>query len=102
MSAWLVVALCGLGTLGLRAVVPLVVGGRELPERFETTSRHVSPAMLAAVAAGVVSPVSTGGPDLALLAGAAVGGVVAHTGRHTAVALAAGFAVGVTARLAGL
>lgn len=102
MSAWIAIVACGLGTLGLRSVVPLLVGGRELPERFEATSKHVSPAMLAAVAAGVVSPLGTDGPDVALLAGAVVGGVVARTGRHTAIALAAGFAVGTTARLAGL
>ncbi|MEA2448360.1 MAG: hypothetical protein QOG63_292 [Thermoleophilaceae bacterium] len=48
---WLVVALCGVATVGLKAVGPAVLGGRPLPERAGRVVELMAPALLAALIA---------------------------------------------------
>jgi branched-subunit amino acid transport protein len=102
MMAWIVIALAGIGTLGLRSAVPVLVGGRELPAGFDRVTRHVSPAMLGALSGAIVSPLAAGGADPVLVAAVAVGGVAAHRTRRSGPAMAAGLVVAVAAHLGGL
>jgi branched-subunit amino acid transport protein len=48
---WLVVAFCGVATVGLKAVGPAVLGGRPLPERAGRVVELMAPALLAALIA---------------------------------------------------
>jgi branched-subunit amino acid transport protein len=48
---WLVVALCGVATVALKAVGPAVLGGRPLPERSGRVVELMAPALLAALIA---------------------------------------------------
>jgi branched-subunit amino acid transport protein len=48
---WLTVALCGVATIGLKAVGPAVLGGRPLPPRAGRVVELMAPALLAALIA---------------------------------------------------
>jgi branched-subunit amino acid transport protein len=48
-TAWVVVVVVGLATIALKAVGPLVLGGRPLPGRFLTVVALLAPALLAAL-----------------------------------------------------
>lgn len=48
-EAWLVVALVGGFTIALKAVGPVLVGGRELPQRAAGAVELLAPALLAAL-----------------------------------------------------
>lgn len=52
MSAvWVVVAVTGVGTLALKAVGPVLLGGRPLPDRVARVATLLGPALLAALVA---------------------------------------------------
>ena len=48
---WLVVAICGVATMGLKAVGPGILGGRPLPPRAMAVVELMAPALLAALIA---------------------------------------------------
>ena len=50
-DAWLAVALVGLGTVGIKALGPVVLGGRPLPERLTGMVELLAPALLSALVA---------------------------------------------------
>ena len=93
MSAvWLTIAGLALGTILIKAVGPLVLGERELPERGVAVITLVAPALLAALVA--YETFSAEGPALtvdARLAGlvAAAGGLALKLPLVVVVALAA-------------
>jgi branched-subunit amino acid transport protein len=50
-DVWLVVALCGIATVGLKSVGPGILGGRPLPVRANRVVELMAPALLAALIA---------------------------------------------------
>ena len=50
-DVWLGVAVVGLGTVGIKALGPVVLGGRPLPERFTGVVELLAPALLSALVA---------------------------------------------------
>ncbi|MGE5461657.1 MAG: AzlD domain-containing protein [Solirubrobacterales bacterium] len=48
---WVAVAVIGLGTVGLKALGPVVLGGRALPERLTGIVELLAPALLSALVA---------------------------------------------------
>jgi branched-subunit amino acid transport protein len=67
-EAWLVVLLCGVGTVMLKGLGPAVVGGRALPPRATRMVALLAPTMLAAL---VVTQTFADGEELVLDARAA-------------------------------
>ena len=49
MTAWIVVAVVGAGTVALKALGPALLGARRLPERFELLASLLAPTLLAAL-----------------------------------------------------
>jgi len=49
--AWLVVALVGTSTVAIKAIGPVLLGGRELPPRVASLIGLLAPALLAALVA---------------------------------------------------
>ena len=49
MTAWIVVAVVGAGTVALKALGPALLGARHLPERFELLASLLAPTLLAAL-----------------------------------------------------
>jgi branched-subunit amino acid transport protein len=49
--AWLVVALVGTATIAIKAIGPVLMGGRELPPRVASLIGLLAPALLAALVA---------------------------------------------------
>ncbi|MGH2594490.1 MAG: AzlD domain-containing protein [Actinomycetota bacterium] len=49
--AWLVVALVGAATVAIKAIGPVLLGGRELPPRVASLIGLLAPALLAALVA---------------------------------------------------
>ena len=49
MTAWIVVGVLGMATILLKAAGPLLLGGRELPERAMRLLTLLAPALLAAL-----------------------------------------------------
>jgi branched-subunit amino acid transport protein len=74
-TAWIVVVVVGLATIALKAVGPLVLGGRPLPGRFLTVVALLAPALLAAL---VVT--QTLGEDEGLVVDERLAGVAAGAG----------------------
>ena len=62
-EAWLVVALVGGATVAIKAIGPVVLGGRPLPGRVQSVVGLLAPAVLAAL---VVTSVLASGRDLVL------------------------------------
>ena len=96
-AQWTLVAACAAATMVLRAVGPVVLGGRALPAWFTATVTLMAPALLAALV--VVSVLGDGtrlavGPDTV---GVAAGAVALW--RRAPVVLAVFVAVAVTALL---
>lgn len=50
-DVWLAVAAVGLGTVAIKALGPVAVGGRPLPERLTGVVELLAPALLAALVA---------------------------------------------------
>jgi branched-subunit amino acid transport protein len=50
-GTWIVVAMVGLGTMGIKALGPVILGGRALPERLTGVVELLAPALLAALVA---------------------------------------------------
>jgi hypothetical protein len=69
-STWIVVGAVGLGTIAIKAVGPVLMGGRPLPRRLTSVVGLLAPALLAALVA-----VQTFGSDRALVVDERVVGV---------------------------
>jgi len=50
-QAWLVVGLVGAGTIAIKAIGPVLLGGRPLPERLSSVIELLAPALLGALVA---------------------------------------------------
>ena len=50
-QAWLVVGLVGAGTIASKAIGPVLLGGRPLPERLSSVIELLAPALLGALVA---------------------------------------------------
>jgi uncharacterized membrane protein len=50
-STWIAVALVGAGTVTIKALGPVLLGGRPLPERVSAVVELLAPALLAALVA---------------------------------------------------
>jgi branched chain amino acid efflux pump len=74
-TVWIVVIVVGAATVALKAVGPLVLGGRELPARFTGVIALLAPALLSAL---VVT--QTLGADDGLVVDARLAGVAAGAG----------------------
>jgi branched-subunit amino acid transport protein len=61
--AWLVVLIVGLATMAIKAMGPVFLGGKPLPERVQAVVGLLAPALLAAL---VVTSVFASGRDLVL------------------------------------
>jgi hypothetical protein len=70
-STWIVVVAVGLGTIAIKAVGPVLIGGRPLPPRFTGVVGLLAPALLAALVA-----VQTFGSGRALVVDERVVGVL--------------------------
>lgn len=62
-DAWVVVAGAALATIGIKAVGPVLLGGRRLPERLASAVQLLAPAVLAAL---VVTQTVSDGRSLAI------------------------------------
>lgn len=71
-DSWTVVVGVGVATIGIKALGPMLLGGRPLPERVTGVVALLSPALLAALVA-----VNTLGGDQELVLDARVPGVLA-------------------------
>jgi len=71
-DTWTVVVGVGVATIGIKALGPMLLGGRPLPERVTGVVALLSPALLAALVA-----VNTLGGDQELVLDARVPGVLA-------------------------
>ena len=50
-QTWLVVGLVGAGTIAIKAIGPVLLGGRALPERLSSVIELLAPALLGALVA---------------------------------------------------
>lgn len=71
-EVWLIVVLCGIATMAIKAAGPVLVGGRALPPRLASVIGLLGPALLAALVA-----INTFGAGRALTVDARVLGVAA-------------------------
>jgi branched-subunit amino acid transport protein len=71
-TAWIVVVVVGFATLALKAVGPVLLGGKPLPERVSAVVTLLGPALLAALVA-----IGTFGQARSLVVDARVPGVLA-------------------------
>jgi len=92
---WVVIALLGLGSFGLRYVFPGLVGDRPLPPWILRHLRYTAVAVLPALIAPLVlwPPATGGSPDAARLGAALVATVVGLTTRSVVGTMLAGAAV---------
>lgn len=100
MTIWLLIGLCAVVTMAIKAAGPIALGGRELPPRFSAVIGSMAPALLAAL---VVTTALASGERIAVgadTAGVAVAGVAAWRGAN--VILVVLLAAGVTAGLRAL
>lgn len=68
-DSWLVVAAIGLGTIAIKAIAPVVMGGRALPAAVQGFVALLAPALLAAL----VATTAVGSRDGLVLDARAVG-----------------------------
>jgi branched-subunit amino acid transport protein len=71
-TAWIIVVVVGLATLTLKAVGPILLGGKPLPDRVSAVVTLLGPALLAALVA-----IGTFGEGRRLVVDARVPGVLA-------------------------
>ena len=71
-TTWTVVIVVGLATIAIKAIGPMLMGGRPLPERLAGPISLLAPALLAALVA-----INTFGGDRQLVLDARVPGVAA-------------------------
>ena len=71
-EAWIVVVVVGVVTIAIKALGPMLLGGRTLPPRVKATVALLAPALLAALVA-----VNTLGGDRELVVDARLPGVLA-------------------------
>jgi branched-subunit amino acid transport protein len=71
-TAWIIVVVVGLATLTLKAVGPILLGGKPLPDRVSAVVTLLDPALLAALVA-----IGTFGEGRRLVVDARVPGVLA-------------------------
>ena len=92
MSTWTIVLLAGLASFALRLVPVVLLSQRELPEWLDRVGPLTAPVTFAALATSSVAGAASGGPGalLPLVAGVAVGGLVAVRTRSTTWAVVAG------------
>ena len=105
MNTWTVILLAGLASFALRLVPVALLSQRELPEWLDRVGPLTAPVAFAALATSSVAGAASGGPGalLPLVAGVAVGGLVAVRTRSTTWAVVAGMvAVWAGAALAAL
>ena len=76
MNAWLLIGLMAAGTVAIKSIGPIALGGRELPPRLEGVVARLAPSLLAAL---VVVDVF-GGEDRSLAVDESALGVVAAGG----------------------
>jgi len=50
-QTWLVVGVVGVGTIAIKAIGPVLLGGRPLPERLSSVIELLAPALLGALVA---------------------------------------------------
>jgi branched-subunit amino acid transport protein len=62
-SAWLVVVIVGVATMAIKAIGPVFLGGKPLPDRVQAVVGLLAPALLAAL---VVTSVLAAGRELVL------------------------------------
>jgi branched-subunit amino acid transport protein len=72
-TAWIVIALLTVGTVAIKAVGPIALGGRELPPRASAVVARLAPSLLAALV--VVD--TFGGTDRTLAIDETTAGLVA-------------------------
>ena len=92
MSTWTVILLAGLASFALRLVPVALLSRRELPTWLDRLGPLTAPVAFAALATSSVAGAASGGPGalLPLVAGVAVGGLVAVRTRSTTWAVVAG------------
>jgi branched-subunit amino acid transport protein len=96
-AGWLVTVGLGLVTMAIKAVGPMLLGGRRLPERALSVLRLLAPALLAAL---VVTQGFTAGQDVTIDARAAgLAAAVAALLLRAPTLVVIGSAAGVTALL---
>lgn len=101
MSAWITVAAVGAGTIAIKALGPVALGGRPLPERLTGVVELLAPALLSALVA-----VQAVGAERALvlderLVGLAVAGVALWRKAPILIVVVAAAAATALVRLAG-
>jgi branched-subunit amino acid transport protein len=87
MKIWLVIGFCAVVTAAIKAVGPIALGGRTLPERFNAVIALMAPALLSAL---VVTAALADHKELAVgadTAGVAVAGVAAWRGANVIAAV---------------
>ena len=92
MSTWTIVLLAGLASFALRLVPVLLLSHRAMPEWLDRVGPLTAPVAFAALAVSAVSGAASGGSGelLPLVAGVAVGALVANRTRSTTWAVVAG------------
>jgi len=91
-EVWLTIAVLAVATAAIRATGPVLVGGRELPDRLQSVLALVAPALLAALVVAQTVGAPAGGElelDARIAGVAAAAGVVAAGGSLLPVAAAA-------------
>lgn len=75
MNTWLMIGLIAAGTVAIKSIGPIALGGRELPPRLEGVVASLAPSLLAALVV-----VDLFGGDRALVVDEGVLGAVAAAG----------------------
>lgn len=98
-DAWIVVAVVGVATIAFKAAGPVLLGGRQLPERVQSVVALLAPVMLTAL---IVTQTVGGDGELSLdarLPGVAAGAVAVWRRLPIVAAMAIAAAVTAVARL---
>ena len=85
MTAWLMIGLIAAGTVAIKSVGPIALGGRDLPRWFEGIIKLMAPALLAALVAVAVFSHDEDWTVGADTAGVAVAGVLLWRGANVVV-----------------
>ena len=101
-SIWALIGLCALVTAAIKALGPIAVGRRDLPDWFSDVIAYMAPALLAAL---VVTAALADGDRLAVgadTAGVAVAGVALMRGASVVIGVTIAAAVTALLRAAGV